>query len=225
MLGAAALAGPAAAEDIGSCLDVADVDQAPDGTSDWGHLELWIRPPNRGGNPLGHVRLVVGDTWYERTTKPAVEPDMRGLAERTREYLFVVTADLTIPGRLRQGSAAPDTGQEPGRQTWPYQRVCLPATPQQVQALRTALEAAIPRGVPEVVDDDFHYLRNNCSTWPAQMIGAALRAAPSERPGEASLARRLLRRQTSPVQLQRSLVVWGRQWGAEAALRTSTRPR
>ena len=178
-------------------------------------MELWTRPTHVAGNPLGHVRLVVDGVWHERTTRPAVEPDTRDLKAYTRDFMRQSAGNQLVPGRVQRGSARMDTADTSAPSGWPYQRLCLPLSPAQVDALRAYLSAAFPPGQDTVHDEQFQWYRNNCATYVARALATAIEQRPGGQAGEAQLLRILKIERLWPIRLRTSLERWLRRYGDE----------
>lgn len=161
------------------------------------------------------MRLVVDDTWHERTTRPLLEPDTRDLKAYTRDFMRQSIGGRLVPGRVQRGSARVDTAERGAPSGWPYHRLCLPLSSEQLEALRVQLDGGFPGGGDTVHDEQFQWYRNNCATYVAQALAAAIELRPSGAPGEAQLLRILGARRTWPILLRSSLERWLRRHAAE----------
>ncbi len=183
-------------------------------------VQMCVQTPVEG-RTLGHVRLVVDDTWYERRTPEDDTPHLdlywavEGQRDRkSRAFLAALPPVLRLPITARPTWGESNRGPVPGRdrhpdgsEYWPFTCVDIPATPDQHHALTVMADFRFPDDSDTVLDREFRYLRDNCTTWICHLLADALEAAPSGHPSEPALLT-ILRKHRRPTPLLRALQAW-----------------
>lgn len=186
-------------------------------------VELCFQQPGaEEGRTIGHMRLVVGERYYERVTvRPGSgdpETDWMDDRERNRRceaflhalppMLRFPLTDRTVWGERRRHALPQAATGEGDERHWPFECVALPLTEAQRAELVAVVDGPFPAGEDRVVDHDFQYLTDNCTTWICQSVAAAIRAAPGLGDGEDALVRLLDRRRNTPARLRPRLERW-----------------
>lgn len=200
-----------------------------------GGVELCVQRPEGGLRTLGHVRLVVGEVFYERRTpddeisgQPTEERLDEARNRRSRTFLHLMPPMLRFPlsRRLSWGvtvrDRVPDREKHPdGTEYWPFECFAIPTGEEQRDALRRRGDARVGNAVGSdravVFDHEFDYVRDNCTTSLCLLLAEGLRDASVDSEAERALLE-ILDRETRPVRLLRRLRAWTTAHGSPEAV-------
>jgi hypothetical protein len=91
---------------------------------------------------------------------------------------------------------------------WPFDCHMLPLTDAQRDALQDIVDEPFADGGDRVIDHDFQYRSDNCTTWISRCVARAIAEQPGDGPGEASLVWMLDRPRNTPAKLRPRLERW-----------------
>jgi len=181
------------------------------------------RPGAEEGRTIGHMRLVVGGRYYERLTvsQGSGDPETAWMDDeernrRCRTLLHVMPpmlrfplADRSVWGERRRHDL-PRALQAGGDDSvhWPFDCHVLPLTDTQRDALQGIVDEPFAGGGDRVVDHDFQYRSDNCTTWISRCVARAITGQPGDGPGEGALVWMLDRPRNTPAKLRPRLERW-----------------
>ena len=208
-------------------MSVAGPVRAQEAAADPPDVELCFqRAGEEDSRTIGHMRLVVGARYYERVTvRPGSgDPETAWMDDeernrRSRALLHVMPpmlrfplADRTVWGERRRHDL-PRSRHDEDSVHWPFDCHPLPLTSEQRGALQAIVDEPFGDGGDRVIDHDFQYLSDNCTTWISRCVARAVTEYPGGGEGEEALVRMLDRRRNTPAKLRPKLERWIQQYG------------